>query len=123
MTVKALAAIILIAAAPAMAHPKLLSATPAADSNVTAPARINLGFSEAMIPKMTSLSITMTAMPGMADHAPMTVKPIAISFGADGKSVEARLKAPLAAGGYRVDWRSVGADTHRVSGSYSFTVR
>ena len=33
------------------------------------------------------------------------------------------LRRPLAAGTYRVTWSAAGADTHRMGGNFSFTVR
>ncbi len=54
----ALAASALISAA-ASAHHKLLTASPAAKSTVMAPARIELRFSERLMPKMSGASIVM----------------------------------------------------------------
>jgi methionine-rich copper-binding protein CopC len=33
------------------------------------------------------------------------------------------LSKPLAAGTYKMEWHAFAADTHRVEGTYSFTVR
>jgi hypothetical protein len=45
------------------------------------------------------------------------------SVAADGKTLKATPKARLAPGSYRVDWHAVAADTHRIKGSFAFTVR
>ncbi len=109
--------------APALAHPKLLVANPAAQSSVSPTKTISLAFSEKLIPKLTNVAVAMVAMRDGTAHAPSPVIPAEIHFGTDGKSVAARFAKPLAAGSYRVTWRIVGADTHRIDGSYDFVVR
>lgn len=37
-------------------------------------------------------------------------------------SITAQLDEPLVNGTYRVDWENIGADTHAIDGSFSFTV-
>jgi copper resistance protein C len=107
----------LVPALPALAHPKLVNATPAADATAAATARLDLAFSEAMVPAMTS--VTLAHMMGQMAH------PIAatLRFAPDKRSVALVLVRPLPAGTYSVTWKSVGADTHKVSGSYRFTIR
>ena len=41
----------------------------------------------------------------------------------DKKQLVVPVPTPLAAGIYKVDWHAVAADTHRVQGSYSFTIK
>jgi methionine-rich copper-binding protein CopC len=41
----------------------------------------------------------------------------------DGRSLIYRLPAPLLPGRYRLVWKAVGADTHKVSGQHEFAVR
>ncbi len=118
----ALAASALIPAV-ASAHPKLLTASPAAQSTVAAPARIELRFSERLMPKMSGASIVMTGMPGMARHAPMPINGVASSVGKDGKTLILKPKARLTSGTYRIDWHAIAADTHRVTGTHTFAVR
>ena len=60
-----LTAAALMMATPALAHPKLMSATPAPDSVVAAPARLQLVFSEALVDKFSGVDLVMTEMPGM----------------------------------------------------------
>lgn len=104
-------------ATPALAHPKLVSATPAADAAAPPTARLDLAFSEAMVPAMTSVSLA--HMMGSMAH-PIAGK---LRFAPDNRSVALVLAAPLPAGSYSVEWKSVGADTHKVSGKYQFTIR
>ena len=107
----------LMPALPALAHPKLVSATPAADATATPTAKLDLSFSEAMVPAMTS--VTLAHMMGKMAH------PIAgtLRFAPDNRSLALMLARPLPAGTYSVEWKSVGADTHRVSGKYQFSIR
>lgn len=113
-------AAVLLTASAAQAHPKLLQSTPVADGRVAAPSTISLVFNEKLVPQFTGVELTMTAMPGMAE---LKIASLATSIAADGKTVSIRPKASLAPGGYRVDWHAVAADTHRIKGSFSFTVR
>lgn len=111
-----------LVASPALAHPKLLATTPAADSSVSSPSRITLTFSERLMPKLTGLEIVMTGMPGMASHR-MPVTGFQTSTGADGKTLIVALARPLAAGSYQVNWHAVSADTHRIQGNFAFAVK
>src|SRR3546814_17908475 len=65
----------------------------------------------------------MTGMPGMANHAPMKIGGATTAVGEDGKTLIVTLARPLTAGSYKVDWHAVAADTHRIVGSLTFTVR
>ncbi|WP_017667830.1 copper resistance protein CopC [Sandarakinorhabdus sp. AAP62] len=110
-------ALALLPARPALAHPKLVSATPAADATASPTAKLDLSFSEAMVPAMTS--VTVAHMMGKTAH------PIAgtLRFAPDNRSLALVLARPLPAGIYSVEWKSVGADTHKVSGKYQFSIR
>jgi len=113
----------MLAAGAAQAHPKLVSSNPAADSSVVKPAKLELNFSETLVPAFSGADIVMTAMPGMSSHAPMKMKGLATAVGADGKSLVITPKGSLPAGDYAVNWHAVGGDGHRVDGSYVFTVK
>lgn len=119
----ALAALSIGLAGPALAHPKLVSSTPAAASTVSAPRQVTLTFNERLMPAMTGAEIVMTAMPGMKDHPPMKIIGAKTSVTADGKTLEIAFGRPLAPGSYAVNWHAVSGDTHRVTGSVTFTVR
>jgi methionine-rich copper-binding protein CopC len=123
LMIAAAATAALAATAPALAHPKLLSTTPAAGETAAAPTRIALAFSEALIAPMSGLDLTMTGMPGMAHHAPMKVTGFKTEVGADGKTLVATLPRALPAGSYDAHWHVVSVDTHRVEGHFAFTVR
>ena len=106
----------------ATAHPKLLASIPAAKSSVTATKTITLKFNEKLMQQFTGLDLTMTSMPG-APNKPMKMAGFKTTVGGDGKTVTAQLPKPLTSGGYRVDWHAVAADTHRMTGAFTFTVR
>lgn len=105
----------------ALAHPRLVSSSPAANASATKPTQITLTFSETLVAPLTGIELTMTEMPGMANHGPMPVRGITPKV--DGKTVTAKLARPLSAGTYELKWHAVAADQHRIEGSYSFTVR
>ena len=106
-------------AAPALAHPKLVTTVPLANAMVAAPTSIGLSFSERVVPRFTGATVTMTTGIG-AGH---TVAGFTPEFGADGKSLKLASAHPLARGSYNVAWHAVAGDTHRVSGSFAFKVR
>ena len=108
---------------PAAAHPKLLSATPAANASAKAVSRIVLKFSERLTPRLSGATLTMTGMPGMANHPDMKMTGVSAAIGSDGSSIVLTTAKPLPAGSYRVDWHVVGADTHRITGTHSFTAK
>lgn len=112
----------LFAAAPALAHPKLVSATPAPNAVVAAPARLQLTFSESLVANFSGVDLVMTEMPGMKMSSPHKVA-VTTALGPDGKTVAVTLAKPLTRGAYRLDWHVVSTDTHRVQGSYAFKVK
>jgi methionine-rich copper-binding protein CopC len=112
-----------IVAAPAIAHPKLLSSSPANKAVVASPSQIRLSFSESLLAPLSGIDLAMTAMPGMANHGVMKVAGFQTSLAPDGKTLVAALPRALRAGNYTVKWHAVSTDTHRVEGSFSFTVK
>lgn len=120
----AAASIGLALAVPAAAHTHVASSTPAASATVSNVRTVSITFSEAFMPALSGLEIVMTGMPGMAGHHPaMKIAGIKVAQSADRKTLVATLPRPLAAGAYDVNWHAVGADTHRMTGTVSFTVR
>ena len=105
----------MIAAAPVAAHPKLLASTPAENAVVTAPAQIKLEFSEKLFSKMSGAKLV------RVDD--QSVPAIAVSFGANRRSMQIAPVKPLAAGRYAVEWFGVAGDTHRVTGAMHLSVR
>src|SRR3546814_1149904 len=116
-------ALLLGLAAPAWAHPKLVSSTPAANATVANANRVTLTFSERLMPRMSGVELAMTGMPGMANHAPMKISGFSTAVDRGGKTLVVTFARPLSAGTYKLDWHAVSADTHRITGSLSFTVR
>ena len=101
----------------ASAHTDLKTANPAPNAVVkTAPSALRLGFSSAVLPRFTTVSVT--GPDGKALHAgPVTV---------DAKNkgvVTAPLHGAGAPGAYKVDWAAASSDMHKMKGSYTFTVR
>ncbi|MHA6891937.1 copper homeostasis periplasmic binding protein CopC [Ralstonia pseudosolanacearum] len=117
-----LAACAALAVSSAFAHPKLVSSTPADKSAGPAPAKIELHFSEALVPQFSGANLVMTAMPGMADHGAMKVT-AKVSGADEGKTMVITPAQPLVPGAYRVDWRAVASDTHVVNGNVAFDVK
>lgn len=118
----ALACLSVLATTVALAHPALLSSTPKADAEVSAPEKIELHFSENLVAQFSAANLLMTGMPGMANHQPMKIA-IKVTAGGDPKTMVIVPAQPLMAGAYRVDWRAVSTDTHTVNGAVPFTVK
>ena len=106
-----------------LAHVKLVASTPAANSSVATPGRIVLTFNERLIAATTRTEVIMTGMPGMNDHPLMNISGYTSQMSPDGKALTLLLRRSLARGSYVVKWSSAGADTHRMGGEFSFTVR
>jgi methionine-rich copper-binding protein CopC len=122
LPISALALALAGIASPAMAHPKLLAATPAANTTVAPTNRIELRFSEKLIAQFAGASLDMTDMPGMRMHAPMTMK-VATSVTPDGLGLNVVTAKPLPKGTYKITYHVVSADTHRIEGTYSFNIQ
>ena len=105
----------------AAAHSKLVSSSPAADATVTKINKLTLTFSETFLAPMSGAELTMTGMPGMANHAPMPIKGFKTSV--EGKTMTLALPRALPAGTYNLKWHIVGADQHKMEGGYGFTVK
>jgi methionine-rich copper-binding protein CopC len=100
----------LLLATPAFAHAKLVSSDPSANARIKSPGLIKLHFSESLEPAFSSASLI--------DSAGKTV-PVSKAVGSDTITL---LPMTLKPGAYKVTWQSVGRDTHRVTGSFGFTV-
>ena len=101
-------------AALAFAHSTPVSMVPAKDSTVSARANVTVHFSEAMEPKMSSLTL--------ADAAGAVVSKDPSVVAADGKVMTLPLPA-LGAGVYTVNWVTVALDAHKAQGKYNFTIK
>jgi copper resistance protein C len=107
----------------ATAHPSLLSATPAANAPASNVTRVVLRFNERLTPRLSGATVTMTGMPGMANHPDMPMTDVSTALSSDRMALVLTSPRPLPAGTYRVNWHVVGADTHRITGTHNFTVR
>jgi methionine-rich copper-binding protein CopC len=107
---KKLVLLMLLAASPAFAHGKLTSSDPAADAKVKTVKMIKLSFSEKLEPAFSGAGLTDAA--GKTIPVPSSVAGTVITL----------LPMSLKPGRYKVDWHSVGHDTHRITGSFSFDV-
>jgi hypothetical protein len=110
----AVAAVTAFAAGPAAAHARLVSATPAPNSTVAATRSLSLTFSERTVAAFSGFDVVNAAGGKVA---------VQTSVAEDGKTLTGILARPLAAGAYRVDWRIASSDGHRMTGSYTFSVR
>jgi methionine-rich copper-binding protein CopC len=115
-----IAAIAMIAASlmssAAFAHPELRSAEPAAGAAATtSPKQIKITFTEAVIPQFSGAEVKDQAGKAIATGK-ATVDP------ANRKELVVPVNEPLPPGEYTVEWHAVSDDTHRVKGTYSFSV-
>ncbi|OYZ15789.1 MAG: copper resistance protein CopC [Sphingomonadales bacterium 28-64-96] len=126
-TIRSILAAAMIAAlgtgSAAFGHAKLVSSTPAANATADKPGKIVLVFNEKLMAKFAGAELTMTGMPGMADHQPMKITGFTTAMSADGKTMTLLMKRALASGSYEVKWFAAGADTHRMDGSFAFSVK
>ena len=98
-----------------------MTASPTANATVDKPARIELRFSEKLMPKFSGADLMMTGHAGTT-HPPMKVA-VATAVGADGRTLVLTPKSPLGAVRYSVAWHVVSTDTHRIQGNLAFTVK
>lgn len=110
----AVAAVVAFAAGPAAAHARLVSATPAPNATVASTRTLSLTFSERMAPAFSGFDVIDASGEKVA---------VQTSVAEGGKTLTGTLSRALAAGAYRVDWRIASGDGHRITGSYTFTVR
>lgn len=120
-TLRLVAAAAFLASGAVFAHPKVVATTPADHAEVSAPATIQVTFSETLMTQLSGADLTMTDMPGMT-MGPMKIE-VKTAASADAKSLVITPAKPLAPGTYRVDWHVVSSDTHAVKGSFSFRVK
>ena len=118
LVLAAAAAVLAAAGSPAAAHPRLITATPAINGVVAATSTIALEFSERLIGQFSGVTITRA---GGTVAAPASA--VKTMTGSDGRTLVAHLRSPLTAGRYILAWHAVSTDTHRVAGSYRFTIR
>ena len=112
----------LLTAATANAHPALVQSTPAANATTAAPARIELRFSERLVSAFSGADLLMIDMPGMKMDKP-SKEAATVAISPDGMTLTLTPAKPLTSGTWRVDYHVAAADTHRVTGSFTFRVK
>ncbi len=106
----------LAGASQAQAHPRIVSAAPAANSTVSPSLNeIAIVFNETLFVRFCALTLL------DAHGKPVVTGPVTLDAG-NRHRLFVRLGGPLPPGSYRVRWRAVSADTHRVEGAFTFTV-
>ena len=117
-----LAAVTLVLATAAEAHPRLAASNPAPGAVVGHISSVQLQFSERLVPAFSGGELFMTGMPGVAHHrlTPMRVRSAVAN---DGRTLVLTSPARLPTGTYRLNWHAVSTDTHRVAGGFTFAVR
>lgn len=108
------AAAVVISASPVSAHARLVSATPASGAVVSAPGAVSLTFSERFAAPFSSVEVK------DAHGRAVTLRQ---EVSQDGTTLGGSFARPLSSGVYEVRWAIAAADGHRMTGSYSFTVR
>lgn len=99
----------------AQAHAHLDHAQPAVNSVAAAPSEVSLWFTEAVEPAFSS--IVVQDAKGKAVQSGKAVGP-------PDNSAQLTVKVPpLPPGTYKVMWKVLSVDTHRTTGSFSFTVK
>ena len=113
----ALAIVMSLGLGTADAHPALKSAVPAANGVVGPPVKdLRFIFSEEVVPAFSGATLTDGRGKIVVTGAPRL----------DGKNKNlliVPIKGTLAEGKYKLAWHAVAADTHRLQGSYAFTVK
>jgi methionine-rich copper-binding protein CopC len=111
----AAAALSLAGATAALAHAHLVRAVPAAGGTVhDAPNEVTLRFSEKLEPKFSSV-IVRDSTGKQVDKGDAAVDK------AD-RMVIRVLLPPLQPGVYKVEWKAMSADTHKINGDFTFKV-
>src|SRR4051812_22490203 len=96
------------------AHAALRSSEPAAGSVLTrSPSRIRLVFSEAVDASVSGIRVV----------SPVATRDLTVRSDRSDAAVLVATTDSLPAGQYRVVWRTVSVDGHKVSGNFVFTVR
>lgn len=107
----------------AQAHPKMLSAMPAANATVSHIKVIKIKFSEKLVNQFSGADLVMTDMPGMKMASPMKMPNSKTMISGDGTTLMVMLAKPLPTGTYKLAYHVVSADTHRIEGGYMFKVK
>lgn len=101
---------------PAFAHAHLRSATPAANSTVSAaPSEVSIAYSEGIEPRFSTIEVQDAAGKRVdkndAHGAPKDNKVLSVAL------------PSLPPGTYKVIWHATAVDTHKSEGTFSFTIK
>jgi copper resistance protein C len=107
-------AVVNLGAVAALAHAHLLRAIPAENANGPSPAEIRLQFSERLEPAFSTIVVRDASGRQVDKHDSGVDK-------TDGLTLHVSVPK-LAAGQYRIEWRAVSTDSHRIQGQYTFRV-
>ena len=99
----------------AHAHPELQSTEPATGAAASSPRQIKITFNESVIPQFSGLQLKDQTGKVIATAKPTTDP-------TNKKQLVVPIQEQLPPGDYKVEWHAVSDDTHRVKGSYSFSV-
>jgi len=99
----------------AWGHPVLEASDPGQGATVSSPKEVRLTFTENLIARFSGLTIKDQSGRAIGTASP-SVDPN------DKRQLIVPISTPLPPGAYDVDWHAVGADTHRVTGHFSFRV-
>ena len=108
----ALGFLFLAIATPALAHAHLVKSAPAKGAQIKSPKHVVLTFSEALEPAFSGALLL------DEDGRNVSGAPVKING-----PVMILTPGHLEPGIYHVNWHSVGHDTHRLEGDFSFTVK
>ena len=101
----------------ALAHPKMTSSLPAENATVAAgPTEIRIMFNENLEPSLSGGDV-MTKAGKKIETGKAVTDPT------DKKLLVIPIVGQLANDTYIVDWHAVAADSHRIKGKYTFTVK
>jgi copper resistance protein C len=116
VVIAASAALVLSGTATALAHAHLVRATPAVGGTVQVPvSEVTLRFNERLEGKFSSVVVRDS-----------TGKQVDKGDGAVDKNdrtlMRVQMQQPVAPGVYKVEWKVMSADTHKVDGNFTFKV-
>jgi len=102
--------------ASALAHAHLVRATPAAGSTArTPPSEVTLRFNEKLEAAFSSVVVRDSAGK-QVDKGDGTVDK------GDRTLMRVMLQQPMAPGVYKVEWKAMSADTHKIDGNFTFKI-
>ena len=100
----------------ALAHAHLVRATPAVGGSVhTPPSEVTLRFSEKLEAAFSSV-VVRDSTGKQVDKGDATVDK------GDRTLMRVLLQQPIAPGVYKVEWKAMSADTHKIDGNFTFKV-